>query len=250
MSELIVIGYPNEHTAHDVWHELVRLERDFLIDLDDAAVIRRDLNGKLHVTTPAHHGVARGSLSGFFWGTVIGVILLPFAPLFIAAGGLMGSALGVAGDLNIKDDFKNQAQDLVQPGSSAIFVVLRKVTPDKFLEGIRPYGGTVLQTSLPPDAEMRLMTALHGDEQAAAAATPQQRKPSARAAHLSGSYGSTETADAQAADAEAADAEAADAEDADAEAADAEAADAEAAEAASRETLSPGGSRRDPGRRS
>jgi uncharacterized membrane protein len=181
MSELIVISYPGEHTAQDVWHELVKLQRDFLIDLDDAAVIRRDANGKLHVTTPAHHGVARGTLSGFFWGTVIGLILLPFAPLFSVAGGLMGSALGVAGDLDIKDDFKNRAQDLVQPGSSAIFVVLRKATPDKFLEGIRPFGGTVLQTSLAPDSEEHLMKALHGDDHAAA--MPGQRAPSAHGAH-------------------------------------------------------------------
>jgi uncharacterized membrane protein len=59
-------------------------------------------------------------------------------------------------------------QDLVQPGTSAIMVILRKVTPDKFLEALRPYGGTVLQTSLTHDAEQQLMKALHGDDQAAA----------------------------------------------------------------------------------
>ena len=194
MSELIVISYPDEHTAHDAWHELAKLQRDFLIDLDDAAVIRRDAKGKLHVTTPAHHGVTKGTLSGFFWGTVIGLILLPFAPLFSVAGGLMGSALGVAGDLNIKDDFKNRARDLVQPGTSAIFVVLRKAAPDKFLEAMEPYGGTVLRTSLAPDAEQHLMRALHGDDQATA--TPEQSVPSARAAHASAGYGMTETAGA------------------------------------------------------
>jgi uncharacterized membrane protein len=192
MSDLIVISYPTEHTARGVWHELVKLQRDFLVDLDDAAVIRRDSNGKLHVTTPAHHGAATGTLSGFFWGTVIGLILLPFAPLFSVAGGLMGSALGVAGDLDIKQDFKNRAQDLVQPGTSAIFVVLRKAAPDRFFEGIRRYGGTVLRTSLAPDAEVHLMTALQGDQ---AAATPTQRRTqTAHAAHLAGSYGMAESA--------------------------------------------------------
>jgi uncharacterized membrane protein len=188
MSELIVIGYPNERTAQDVWHELVRLRRDFLADLHDAAIIRRDVNGRLHVTAPAHHGVAGGTLSGFFWGTVIGLILLPFAPLFSVAGGLMGSALGVAGDLHIREDFKERARDLVQPGSSAIFVVLRSAAPDKFIEGIWLYGGTVLRTSLAPESEVRLMTALHGDDQPAAA--PQQRAPSVHGAYLSGSIGS------------------------------------------------------------
>jgi uncharacterized membrane protein len=53
MSDLIVIGYPDEETAERVWNELVKLQADYLVDLEDAAIIRRDRNGKLHVTTPA-----------------------------------------------------------------------------------------------------------------------------------------------------------------------------------------------------
>ena len=169
MSDLIVIGYPDAKTAETVWQELVKLQEDYLVDLEDAAIIRRDQKGKLHVTTPAHHAVAWGALSGLFWGTVIGLIFLfPLAPLTGLAGGLMGAALGAGGELAIKDDFKQRVQDLVQPGTSAIMVILRKVTPDKFLEALRPYGGTVLQTSLARDTEQALMKALHGDDQAAA----------------------------------------------------------------------------------
>ena len=169
MSDLIVIGYPGEDTAQKVWDELVKLQQDYLVDLEDAAIIRRDRNGKLHVTTPAHHAVEWGTLSGLFWGALIGLLFLfPLFPLTAAAGGLMGAALGAAGDLGIQDDFKQRVQDLVQPGTSAILVIVRKVTPDKFLEALRPYGGTVLQTSLTHEAEQQLMKALHGDDQAAA----------------------------------------------------------------------------------
>jgi uncharacterized membrane protein len=42
-------------------------------------------------------------------------------------------------------------------------VIVRKTTPEKFTEALRPYGGTVLKTSLPRDAELELMKALHGD---------------------------------------------------------------------------------------
>jgi len=165
LSELIIIGYPDEHTAEEVWRELVDLERDYLIDLEDAAVIRRDKKGRLHVTTPAHHAVAWGTLSGLFWGTLIGLLFLfPLAPLVGAAAGVMGAALGAASDLGIKDDFKQRVKDQVQPGTSAILVVVRKVTPDKFLEAIAPYGGTVLRTSLSHDAEQNLMKALHGED--------------------------------------------------------------------------------------
>lgn len=173
MSDLIVIGYQDENTAGKVWDELVRLERDYLVDLEDAAIVRRDSRGKLRITTPAHHAVAWGTLSGVFWGTLIGLVfLLPLAPLVGVAGGLMGSALGAATNLGIKDDFRQRVNDLVQPGTSAIFVVVRKATPDKFLEALRPYGGTVLQSSLPHDAEQQLMKALHGDDRTAATWQP------------------------------------------------------------------------------
>src|ERR1700719_5242720 len=168
MSDLIVIGYPDEETAEKVWDELVKLQEDFLVDLEDAAIIRRDRKGKLHVTTPAHHAVTWGTFSGLFWGVLIGLIFLfPLAPLAGVAGGIMGAALGAAGNLGVKDDFRQRVQDLVQPGTSAILVIVRKVTPDKFTEALRPYGGTVLQTSLPPDAEQQLMNALYGDDPAA-----------------------------------------------------------------------------------
>jgi uncharacterized membrane protein len=180
MTDLIAIGYPDEETAQKVWQELVRLEKDYLVDLDDAAIIRRDNKGKLHVTTPAHHAVAWGTLSGLFWGTLIGLLLLfPLAPLVGAAGGLMGAALGAAGDLGIKDDFKERVQDMLQPGTSAILVIVRKATPDKFVEALRPYGGTVLTTSLTRDAEQQLMLALHGSD--STAATWQQGQDSAAA---------------------------------------------------------------------
>ena len=168
MSDLIVIGYPDEVAAYNVWDELVKLQRDYLVDLEDAAIIRRDQKGKFHITTPAHHAVAWGTLSGLFWGTLIGLLFLfPLAPVVGVAGGLMGAAIGTAGNLGIKGEFKERVQNMVQPGTSALLVILRKATPDKFFEALKPYGGTVLQTSLSHDAEQEPMKALHGEARSA-----------------------------------------------------------------------------------
>ena len=121
MSDLIVIGYPDEATAQNVWKDLLKLQHDNLVDLEDAAIVRRDRNGKLHITTPAHHAVAWGTFSGLFWGVLIGLLFLfPLAPLVGVAGGIMGAALGAAGNLGIKDDFRQRVQDLVQPGTAAL----------------------------------------------------------------------------------------------------------------------------------
>src|SRR3984957_20737045 len=146
MSDLVVTRYPDEKTAQNVWEELVKLERDYLVDLEDAAVIRRDQKGKLHVTTPAHHAVAWGSLSGLFWGVLLGLLFLfPLAPLVGVAGGIVGAALGAAENLGIKGDFKQRVQDMLKPGTSAILVILRTATYDKFVEARRHYGGAILR---------------------------------------------------------------------------------------------------------
>ena len=164
MSDLIVIGYPDEKTAQNAWEKLVKLEHDYLVDLEDAAIIRRDQKGKLHITTPAHHAVAWGSFSGLFWGVLIGLLFLfPLAPLVGVAGGIMGAALGAAENLGIKDDFKQRVQDTLEPGTSAILVILRTATYT-FAEALRPYGGTILRTSLSHEAEQQLMKILHGED--------------------------------------------------------------------------------------
>ena len=70
-------------------------------------------------------------VSGLFWGVLIGLIFLwPLAPVAGVAGGIMGAALGAAEDLGVKDEFRQLVQDMLQSGTSAIMVVVRKVTPE------------------------------------------------------------------------------------------------------------------------
>ena len=52
---------------------------------------------------------------------------------------------------------------MLQPGTSALFVVVEKVTPDKAVEALSQYGGTVLKSSLSKQSEKELQDALHGE---------------------------------------------------------------------------------------
>ena len=63
-----------------------------------------------------------------------------------------------------RSQFRDQVRDMVQPGTSALFLMLEKVTPDKAVEAMSKYGGTVLKTSLSKDDEKDLQEALHGTE--------------------------------------------------------------------------------------
>ena len=168
MSELLVVGYNDESTAERVLDTLQRLEReDFRFDLDDAAVLVRNQKGKVKVTT-TDDMVKTGTISGMFWGVLAGALFLtPIGGL--ALGGLIGAGAGNLKRLGLKDDFKDQLADLVQPGTSAIMAIVRHSSPEQIIEEFKPYGGEVIRTSLTDKAEEELMDALHGQQKKGAA---------------------------------------------------------------------------------
>lgn len=168
MSTLIAIGYPDETTATAAADEAERLASDLIIQPDAIAVIRRDREGKYHVTTN-HHAVGAGATWGMFWGLLFG--LLFFIPVFgMALGAGMGALMGKITKTGIDRQFQEQVRELVQPGTSALFLIVEKVTPDKAVEAMSRFGGTVLKSSLSKEAEAELQAALHGEQGAASTA--------------------------------------------------------------------------------
>ena len=160
MADLIAIGYDDETTATAAAAEVHRLAEDLVIQPDAVAAIRMDSEGKAHVTT-THHTVAGGASFGMFWGLLFG--LLFFVPVFgMAIGAGLGALMGKVEKTGIDKAFIKQVRDMLQPGTSALFMVVEKVTPDKAIEGLSQYGGTVLKSSLSKDAEQQLQEALHG----------------------------------------------------------------------------------------
>ena len=96
MSDLIVIGFPDEFKADEVLIALRRLELDYLIDLEDAAIVVRNQDGKVRVKQ-SQELVASGALSGGFWGLLIGLMFLePLLGIFGAAVGALSGALGTS----------------------------------------------------------------------------------------------------------------------------------------------------------
>ena len=160
MADLIAIGYPDERTATAAADEARRLAQDLIIQPDAIAVIVRDNDGSYHVHTN-HHTVGAGATWGMFWGFLFG--LLFFIPVFgMAIGVGMGALMGKLTKTSIDKAFQEQVRDMLKPGTSALFLMLEKVTPDKAVEAMSKYGGTVLKTSLSKADEQELQEALHG----------------------------------------------------------------------------------------
>jgi uncharacterized membrane protein len=102
-----------------------------------------------------------------FWGLLFG--LLFFIPVFgIAIGAGLGALMGKITKSGIDKQFQDQVRGLLQPGTSALFLMVEKVTPDKAIEAMSKYGGTVLKTSLSKEGEAELQDALHGGSTATA----------------------------------------------------------------------------------
>ncbi len=165
MADLVAIGYKDETTADLASEEAQRLARDLIIQPDAIAVIVRAKDGSYHVHT-SHHPAGGGTAWGMLWGFLFG--LLFFVPVFgMAVGAGMGAMMGKLAKTSIDKEFREQARDMLAPGTSALFLMLDKVTSDKAAAAMSEYGGTVLKTSLSRQDEQDLQEALHGGAAAA-----------------------------------------------------------------------------------
>lgn len=158
MSDLIVIAYDDEFKAEEVRLTLAKLQVEHLIELEDAAVVVKDEHGKIKLKQ-AVNLTSAGAASGGFWGVLIGILF--FNPLLGAAVGAASGALaGAFTDIGVDDNFIRELGETLQPKSSALFVLVRKVTPDKVLDEVSKFGGKVLRTSLTKDEESQLQAVL------------------------------------------------------------------------------------------
>ncbi|MFD1745517.1 DUF1269 domain-containing protein [Rhizobium helianthi] len=172
MIELIVVSFKSIHDADRVLVQLNEMQKEYLVDLADAVVVLRQPDGKLNLKQSiklAGAGAASGGISGAFWGSLVGLLFLnPLAGL--ALGGIIGAGTGaLAGklvDYGIDDRFIRSIGEKLTPGSSALFLLIRKVQPEKVIAELAGFQGTILRTSLAPHQEKKLREALaHAEEE-------------------------------------------------------------------------------------
>ncbi len=158
-AQLLVVSYPDMFKAEEVRLTLMKLQKGYLVDLEDAVVATKDANGKIKLNQ-IHNLTTAGAVSGGFWGMLIGMIFLN--PLLGAAvGASTGAITGALSDVGINDAFMKDLAGKLEPETSALFVLIRSVTADKVLPEIQQYGGTVMQSSLTQEDEDKLQAALN-----------------------------------------------------------------------------------------
>lgn len=166
MSNLVVLGFDGLHTADEVLNKLRSLQKEYLIDLEDACVVERDKSGKIYLKQAvnlAGVGAATGGSTGALWGAIVGLLFLnPLAGMAFGAiaGAGVGALSGSLADYGIRDDFIKKLGETIPEGSSALFILFKKVTEDKVLPEIEPYKPRILRSSLSNEAEEKLGVAL------------------------------------------------------------------------------------------
>lgn len=173
MSDLVVLGFDGQGTADEVLTKLRAMQKEHLIDLDDACVAVRTSDGKVQLKQSVNMtamGAATGGTWGALWGTLIGLLFLnPLAGLVVggAAGAGAGALSGSFADYGINDDFIKELSNTIPNGSSALFVLIKSSTPDKVLPEIEAYHPRVLKTSLSNEQEQKLRDDLQKLQKAA-----------------------------------------------------------------------------------
>ena len=147
MSDLVVLALDTEIGAEEMRDELVRLQKEHLITLSDAAVVVRQQDGHVKVKQ-AVSLVGVGAMGGAFWGLLIGILFwMPWLGMIIGAAS--GALAGRFSDVGVDDEFIEQVGSTVQPGNSALFLLVEKVTHDKVITDLMKFKNVkVLKTSL------------------------------------------------------------------------------------------------------
>lgn len=164
MSTLVAIVYDQADTAEKALNELFQMQKMQLVTLEDAAVAVKDQKGKVKVTqTLEKAATGQSAVWGGFWGLLIGLLFL--APIFWGLfGALMGAIFSKGADLGIDNQFIKDVGDSLDPGESALFILVVEATADKVVPEMAKFGGTVFQTSLSKEDEETLKQALEHDQ--------------------------------------------------------------------------------------
>ncbi|HEX9526788.1 MAG TPA: DUF1269 domain-containing protein [Streptosporangiaceae bacterium] len=158
MATLTAWKFDTPNGADEALAKLEKLNRDYLINLHDAAVVSWEVGKKKPKTHEMHDTAAAGALGGGFWGLLFGLIF--FVPLLgLAVGAASGALIGSMRDVGISDDFIRDVREKVTPGTSALFALTSGAVQDKVADEYRGTEAELIRTNLSDEQEAQLREA-------------------------------------------------------------------------------------------
>lgn len=158
VSSLVVISFDSPDEAERVLESLKAQARYDNISFKDTALVSKDMDGKVHVKNEVSQGAMKSTGVGALLGLLLGGLAFPIAGILLGAGG--GALIGRFMNLGVDGDFVKEVSDSLQPGTSALFVLVHDANPDDVSAILKEYPGKIVQTTLSPEAEESLKKAL------------------------------------------------------------------------------------------
>jgi uncharacterized membrane protein len=123
-SALLVARFADQAVAGAAYDALRRAESERDLRIDGVLVVDADPDGKIHIRKMTDHHTKRGTV----WGAVAGgALALIFPPSILAgavAGGVIGAAVGKAGNIMTRGQVAAELATVITPGSSGIVALL------------------------------------------------------------------------------------------------------------------------------
>jgi uncharacterized membrane protein len=158
MSTLVVLKFDSEDGAAQMRDRLLSLQKQQLITIEDAAIMKKSADGKPKLEQ-LNNMAGAGALGGAFWGMLFGLLFfVPF--LGLAVGAATGAIAGGMSDVGIDDKFIKSVGDSITPGTSALFLLVNSAVLDKVLDQTKDLKYEVLQTNLTQENEDNLRAAI------------------------------------------------------------------------------------------
>jgi uncharacterized membrane protein len=158
MTQLVVIGFGTTDEAREVMKMLRDLERQGQIAFEDTAIVSRDPDGTTHVQNEVSGTTETAAVVGGLIGTFVGALLFPVVGLVLGAAA--GAAIGASLDTGVSGRFIEEVKKQLEPGKSALFLVVRESNMEAVLAALRQHRGRLIQTTLDSQLESALRDAL------------------------------------------------------------------------------------------
>ena len=137
--------------------KLKEAKKEKLIGIQDAAILRRDAGGKLHIKETEDMRGGRGAIIGGVVGAVAGLLAGPLV-LATAAGALIGGLAAKLRDSGFPDERLKMLGKALTPGTSAIIAVIEHKWVAEYEKALAEYGAKVVTEAVKADIAAQLET--------------------------------------------------------------------------------------------
>ncbi|MDJ0954897.1 MAG: DUF1269 domain-containing protein [Acidimicrobiia bacterium] len=149
--QVVVAAFQDEKGASDALSMLEELKRERLIGIQDAAVLRKGEDGKLHIKETADMGGVKGAALGGVAGGVIGAIAGAALAGPALVGALVGGLAAKLRDSGFNNDRLKTVGDGLPNGSSAVIAVVEHKWVDEVRRELAEAGADAMAEALSAD---------------------------------------------------------------------------------------------------